>query len=50
LVLLSSRSFIRVPATLLLVRVRVRVRVLAAAGVCLALRTPLPWMIGPLLK
>ncbi len=37
----SSRFFVRVLATLLLA--------LAAAGVCLALRTPLPWMIGPLL-
>jgi membrane AbrB-like protein len=38
----SFRSFpLRVVATLLLA--------LAAAGLCLALHTPLPWMIGPLL-
>jgi membrane AbrB-like protein len=37
----SFRFFVRVLATLLLA--------LAAAGACLALHTPLPWMIGPLL-
>ncbi|WP_431274297.1 AbrB family transcriptional regulator [Variovorax ureilyticus] len=37
----SLRFPLRVLATLLLA--------LAAAGVCLALHTPLPWMIGPLL-
>ena len=35
------RFIVRVLATLLLA--------LAAAGVCLALHTPLPWMIGPLI-
>jgi hypothetical protein len=38
---LSFRFLVRVLATLLLA--------LAAAEVCLALHTPLPWMIGPLL-
>jgi len=39
--LFSPRYLIRAAATLGLA--------LAAAGLCLALRTPLPWMIGPLL-
>ncbi|WGT61846.1 AbrB family transcriptional regulator [Variovorax paradoxus] len=38
---MSFRFPVRVLATLLLA--------LAAAGICLALHTPLPWMIGPLL-
>jgi uncharacterized membrane protein AbrB (regulator of aidB expression) len=37
----SLRFLVRVLATLLLA--------LAAAEICLALHTPLPWMIGPLL-
>ena len=36
-----ARPFLRVAGTLLLAG--------AAAGLCLALKTPLPWMIGPLL-
>ena len=39
--MVSFRFSVRVLATLLLA--------LAAAALCLALRTPLPWMIGPLL-
>ncbi|MEP6720790.1 MAG: AbrB family transcriptional regulator, partial [Variovorax sp.] len=38
---MSSRFFVRVLGTLLLA--------LAAAGLCLLLHAPLPWMIGPLL-
>ena len=38
---LRSRYLLRVAATLLLA--------LAATGACLAMHTPLPWMIGPLL-
>jgi uncharacterized protein len=44
-----SRSFLLLPSSTPFRIVLTLLLALAAAGLCLALRTPLPWMIGPLL-